>query len=39
MEKQHQLNDLLYKLNNKQNESLNYYISFRKDNKNVNQKY
>ena len=31
VEKQHQLNELLFKLNNKQNQSLNYYISFRKD--------
>ena len=31
VEKQRQLNDLLLKLNNKQNQSLNYYISFRKD--------
>ena len=31
VEKQHQLNELLIKLNNKQNQSLNYYISFRKD--------
>ena len=30
-EKQHQLNELLHKLNNKQNQSLNHYISFRKD--------
>ena len=33
IKKQHQLNDLLYQLNNKQNESLNYFISFRNDNK------
>ena len=33
MKKQQQLNDLLFKLNNKQNESLNYYISFRRDNR------
>ena len=41
VEKQKQLNDLLFELNNKQNESLNYYISFRKNNKSfdVNQKY
>jgi hypothetical protein len=31
VEKQRQLNELLLKLNNKQNQSLNYYISFRKD--------
>ena len=31
VEKQHQLNELLLKLNNKQNQSLKYYISFRKD--------
>ena len=31
VEKQHQLNELLLKLKNKQNQSLNYYISFRKD--------
>jgi hypothetical protein len=40
VEKQQQLNDLLFKLNNKQNESLNYYISFRQDNRSfdINQK-
>ena len=31
VEKQHQLNELLLKLNKKQNQSLNYFISFRKD--------
>ena len=31
VEKQQQLNELLYKLNNKQNQSLNHFISFRKD--------
>ena len=31
VEKQHQLNELLLKLNNKQNQSLNYFFSFRKD--------
>ena len=31
VEKQHQLNELLLKLNNKQNKSFNNYISFRKD--------
>ena len=40
VEKQQQLNDLLFKLNNKQNESLNYFISFRQDNRSfdINQK-
>ena len=38
VEKQKQLNDLLFELNNKQNESLNYYISFRKNNKNIDIK-
>lgn len=31
VEKQQQLNELLFKLNNKQNQSLNHFISFRKD--------
>ena len=39
LKKQHQLNDLLYKLNNKQNESLNHYISFRKENKSLDIKH
>ena len=31
VEKQQQLNELLFKLNNKQNQPLNHFISFRKD--------
>ena len=39
VKKQKQLNNLLSQLNNKQNESLNNYISFRKDNRNYDTNF